>query len=40
MEMTEELDLIKLYNDPLIEITTDEKQIWIEDKLIWEKDND
>jgi len=36
--MTEELDLVVLNDEPLVEITKDGKQVWIEDKLIWEKE--
>jgi len=35
----EELDLIVLHEEPLIEITRDKKQIWVEDKLLWEADD-
>lgn len=35
-----DLDLIELNHEPLIEITKDGKQIWVEDKLIWEKEDD
>ena len=36
--MSEELKLTVLHEEPLIEITDDKKQIWIEDTLFWEAD--
>jgi len=34
-----EFYFIELHHEPLIEITKDKKQIWIEDKLVWEAEN-
>jgi len=33
------MEFIELNHEPLVEITIDKKQIWIEDKLVWEKDD-
>ena len=40
MTKKEELDLLELNHEPLIEITIDGKQVWIEDKLVWEESED
>ena len=33
------MKFIELNHEPLVEITADRKQVWIEDKLIWESEN-
>lgn len=34
--MGEQLSLKVLHANPLVEISTDGKQVWVEDKLVWE----
>ncbi len=35
------LDLIVLHSEyPEVEITTDRKQVWVDDRLVWEEEPD